>query len=162
MVPSHRPGHLLRTVTKDGDSMPFCCNELRPEKKGKRGSDTGLDVTRDLTQAQIVVSALDLAVQDKEISKFQAKCRLQCYFPEKESQSRRQVDRIKLSCYFPNIEQEQNRRVFRKSCLLHCYFPDLENNRLRKFNSLRKRSQSSDVKSQELASDLHLHTSPQK
>lgn len=108
--------------------MPFCCNELRPEKKGKRGSDTGLDVTRDLTQAQIVVSALDLAVQawtivsykcilnfkilkfkDKEISKFQAKCRLQCYFPEKESQSRRQVDRIKLSCYFPNIEQEQNR-----------------------------------------------------
>jgi len=128
----------MRTVTKDGDSMPFCCNDLRPEKKGKCGSDTGLDVTRDLTQAQIVVSALDLAVQDKEISKFQAKCRLQCYFPEKESQSRRQVDRIKLSCYFPNIEQEQNRRVFRKSCLLHCYFPDLENNRLRKFNSLRK------------------------
>ena len=43
--------------------MPLCCNDLRPEKKGKRGSDTGLDVTRDLTQAQIVVSALDLAVQ---------------------------------------------------------------------------------------------------
>ena len=108
--------------------MPLCCNDLKSEKKEKKcKADSGVDVTRDLTQAQIVVSALDLAVQvelrgsfkelilkklkfqDKEISKFQAKCRLQCYFPEKESQSRRQVDRIKLSCYFPNIEQEQNR-----------------------------------------------------
>eukprot|EP00090_Calanus_glacialis_P035568 TRINITY_DN6069_c0_g1_i2.p1 TRINITY_DN6069_c0_g1~~TRINITY_DN6069_c0_g1_i2.p1 ORF type:complete len:132 (+),score=22.50 TRINITY_DN6069_c0_g1_i2:36-431(+) len=119
--------------------MTLCCNDLKKEKKEKLSTTyTNIDVTKDLTQAQIVVSALDLAVQDKEISKFQAKCRLQCYFPEKESQSRRQVDRIKLSCYFPAIEQEQNRRVFRKACLLHCYFPDLENSRLRKHSSLRK------------------------
>merc|ERR1711874_89419 len=142
--------------------MSLCWNDLRRKKQEEQPkADSRVDVTRDLNQAQIVVSALDLAVQDKEISKFQAKCRLQCYFPEKESQSRRQVDRIKLSCYFPNIEQEQNRRVFRKTCLLHCYFPDLEHHRLRRFSSLRKRSISSDVKSTELVSDLHLN-SPHK
>ena len=47
--------------------------------------------------------------QDKQVTKFHEKCRLQAFFPEKESQSRRQVDRIKIGCYFPEIQQEQDR-----------------------------------------------------
>jgi len=131
-----------RLETKDVNSMTLCYERRKSLKEtDTKEENSEADLTKDLTQAQIVVSALDLAIQDKEISKFKAKCRLQCYFPEKESQSKRQVDRIKLSCYFPDIEQEQNRRVFRKTCLLHCYFPDLENtNRVKKFGSLRKGS----------------------
>ena len=47
--------------------------------------------------------------QEKQVSDFQAKCRLKALFPEKESQDRRQADRIKLSCYFPDIERKQDR-----------------------------------------------------
>ena len=44
--------------------MTLCCNDLKKEKKEKLSkTDVNIDVTRDLTQAQIVVSALDLAVQ---------------------------------------------------------------------------------------------------
>ena len=44
--------------------MTLCCNDLKKEKKEKlTKTDVNIDVTKDLTQAQIVVSALDLAVQ---------------------------------------------------------------------------------------------------
>ena len=44
--------------------MSLCCNDLKKEKKEKLSkTDTDIDVTKDLTQAQIVVSALDLAVE---------------------------------------------------------------------------------------------------
>ena len=44
--------------------MSLCCNDLKKEKKEKLSkTDTDIDVTKDLTQGQIVVSALDLAVQ---------------------------------------------------------------------------------------------------
>ena len=43
---------------------------------------------------------------------FQAKCRLQALFPERESQVKRQADKRKLSLYFPDLQQQQERFVF--------------------------------------------------
>ena len=44
-----------------------------------------------------------------EVIEFHEKCRLHAFFPETESQSQRQVDRIKIGCYFPEIQQQQDR-----------------------------------------------------
>ena len=44
--------------------MTLCCTDLKKEKQEKLSkADANIDVTKDITQAQIVVSALDLAVQ---------------------------------------------------------------------------------------------------
>ena len=81
--------------------------------------------TKDQQNAQLVVSALDLAVEDRRLAEFRTRCLVQenppfyrcfflqfkpqAYFPEAESQRTRQVERNKLVCYFPDLQISQNR-----------------------------------------------------
>merc|ERR1711874_674052 len=95
------------------------CGSPSPRQKKK-------SATKDQENAQLVVSALDLAVEERRLAEFRTRCRLQAYFPEAESQGRRQAERNKLVCYFPDLQASQNRRNFRKKNLLNCMFPNFE------------------------------------
>jgi len=109
--------------------MPESCfgsnEDIKHSKKAEK-KEIPVLTTKELQQAQIVVSALDLATRQKQQKAFHRKCQLQCLFPERDSQVKRQSDRLKVSCYFPDIEQRHHRRSFRNNCLLRSYFPEFQ------------------------------------
>ena len=103
--------------------------------KGRNQSET-----KDQQNAQLVVSALDLAVEERRLAEFRTRCLVQedliiiipspfrtettqAYFPEAESQRTRQVQRNKLVCYFPDLQISQNRwkPVFAKGSKLNLF-----------------------------------------
>ena len=58
------PCLLTQANVKNVNNMTLSLNDKRKEKKNKENKlEPDIDVTKDLTQAQIVVSALDLAIQ---------------------------------------------------------------------------------------------------